>query len=119
MKKVVELDYVIEAHNSLVHDKRCLGGIKDKNLLISAVNGQYWYEYGVEQIIHVAYSICANHVFFDGNKRTAFLTLKLLEIKLGYVCDWNNIAHTVLELATNGLEKEKFSSYIKEAILLP
>ena len=112
----VNFNYVIEVHENLVQDKHCIAGIRDENLLISAIEGQYWYEVGVEQIIHVAYSICANHVFTDGNKRTAFLTLKLLETQLGYICDWENIAYVVLDLATYSTEKLEFHKKIKNLI---
>ena len=92
----VKFNYVMEVHKNLVRDNRCIAGI--------------------EQIIHVAYSICANHVFTNGNKRTSFLTLKLLETKLGYVCDWESIAHIVLDLATDSTEKHEFHERIRNNI---
>lgn len=116
MSHTVKFNYVMEVHENLVRDKHCIAGIRDENLLISAIDGQYWYEAGIEQIIHVAYSICANHVFADGNKRTAFLTLKLLETKLGYVCDWESIAHVVLDLATYSTEKNVFHEQVRKYI---
>ena len=116
MQQTVDFDYVMEVHEQLVQGKHCLAGIRDENLLISAIDGQYWYEYGIEQVIHVAYSICANHVFTDGNKRTCFLTLKSLETDLGYVCDWECIAQIVLDLATYSTEKQLFHQQIRQCI---
>lgn len=118
MNGTVKLSYVLSVHNSLVRDNHCMDGIKDENLLQSAIDGQYWYEPGIDQIIHVAYSICANHVFADGNKRTAFLTLKLLETDLGHICDWTAIAYIVLDLATNSISKHDFHDKIVSAILI-
>lgn len=115
-KFTVDFNYVIEVHENLVRDKHCIAGIRDHNLLLSAIDGQYWYKPGVEQIIHVAYSICANHVFTDGNKRTSFLTLKLLETQLGHICDWESIAYVVLDLATHSTEKQIFQEKIKSFI---
>lgn len=117
IESTVPFHYVVEVHENLVKDKHCIAGIRDENLLISAIDGQYWYEAGIEQIIHVAYSICANHVFADGNKRTCFLTLKLLEIKLGYICDWECIAQIVLDLATYSTEKNIFHENIRNCII--
>lgn len=117
MNSTVKLSYVLSVHNNLVRDNYCIAGVKDENLLQSAIDGQYWYEQGIDQIIHVAYSICANHVFTDGNKRTAFLTLKLLETDLGHICDWSAIAYIVLELATNSISKSDFHDKIVSAIL--
>ena len=118
MSHTVNLAYVLSAHENLVRNKHCLAGIKDENLLYSAIEGQYWYEPGADQIIHVSYSICANHVFLDGNKRTSFLTLKLLETDLGYICDWMSIAYTILDLAANSISKENFYNRILSAILI-
>lgn len=112
----VNFNYVLEVHENLVRDKHCIAGIRDSNLLMSAIEGQYWYTPGIEQVIHVAYSICANHVFTDGNKRTAFITLKLLETQLGYVCDWEIIAYIILELATTSTEKQVFHQQIRKQI---
>lgn len=117
MLYTVDFAYVIEVHENLVQGKYCIAGIRDENLLISAIDGQYWYEAGIEQIIHVAYSICANHVFADGNKRTCFLTLKLLETELGYICDWECIAQIVLDLATYSTEKNIFHENIRNCII--
>jgi prophage maintenance system killer protein len=93
-----------------------MDGIRDINLLHSAIDGQYWYQPGVDQIIHVAYSVCANHVFLDGNKRTAFLILKLIEIDLGYICDWELIANAILDLATISISRDQFYQQVKRAI---
>ncbi|MFR6291735.1 MAG: Fic family protein [Peptococcaceae bacterium] len=117
MNQTVSFTYVLNVHQNLVHDYHCMPGIKDENLLHSAIDGQYWYEPGVDQIIHVAYSICANHVFSDGNKRTTFLVLKLLENDFNYICDWSQIAHIVLDLATNSISREQFHDAIVKAIL--
>lgn len=117
MKQTVAFNYVLTVHQNLVDDHHCMAGIKDENLLHSAINGQYWYEPGIDQIIHVAYSICANHVFSDGNKRTAFLVLKLLEIDLNYICDWSQIASIILDLAANGISREQFHDAIIQSIL--
>lgn len=118
MNTVVSIDYIHSIHSSLEYDKRCMKGIRDLNLLQSAIEGQQWFPDPVDQIIHVAYSICANHVYNDGNKRTAFLTLKLLETKLNYICYWPEIAEIILELAINSTQKDIFVQNIKDNILI-
>lgn len=40
----VKFNYVMEVHKNLVRDNRCIAGIRDENLLISAIEGQYWYD---------------------------------------------------------------------------
>ena len=39
-----KFNYVMEVHKNLVRDNRCIAGIRDENLLISAIEGQYWYD---------------------------------------------------------------------------
>ena len=34
----VKFNYVMEVHENLVRDKHCIAGIRDENLLISAIN---------------------------------------------------------------------------------
>lgn len=55
MKGTVKLAYVLSVHDNLVRDHHCMAGIKDANLLHSAIDGQYWYNPGVDQIVHVTY----------------------------------------------------------------
>lgn len=114
---IVTIDYITEIHAQLVENHQCFHGVRDENLLISAIDGQNWHDDPIDQIIHVAYSVCANHVYNDGNKRTSFLVLKLLEMKLNLVCDWSNIAQIVLDLATHTMSKIDFENKIKENIL--
>lgn len=49
MKQTVAFNYVLTVHQNLVDDHHCMAGIKDENLLHSAINGQYWYEPGIDQ----------------------------------------------------------------------
>lgn len=69
-----------------------LSGIKDYNLLASAVSrqsvslgGKYKYETKIEKAATVFYGLVKNHAFHDGNKRTALLSLLYFLYKTGYV----------------------------------
>lgn len=112
---MITLDYLLSVHSYLENNGYCASGIRDKNLLYSAIGGQDWYDHEINKIIHVAYSICANHIFIDGNKRTAFLICSQLEA-LGYVFDSLEIASHILELATNSTDKAIFVERIKSCI---
>lgn len=114
---VINIDYLLAAHKALEDSRKCLAGIRDHNLLMSAIEGQRWYADPIDQIIHIAYSICAGHVFNDGNKRTTFLILRLLEQRLGFICDLDGMATAILDLATNSISKEAFTQQIKACII--
>lgn len=107
---------VIELHNRLVELKLCMGGLRDNNLLISAINGQNWYNDILSQYIHVAYSINAGHVFSDGNKRTTYLVLKELN-KFRYFFNDDKLSDEILNLAKGNMSKEEFYKRVIRTLL--
>ena len=103
---MIDLQTVIHLHGMLEKPGMCLPGIRDENLLYSAINGQHWYETDVDQLLHVSYSICANHVFNDGNKRTAYLVLHPILNHSNSTAFY--LAQLILELAMHTFSKEIF-----------
>ena len=103
---ILTLDEVIEIHERLITATGGSKGIRDINLLESAIMGCYQsfgekelYPTIVEKAARMAYAICKNHPFVDGNKRTAvtsmFVILRMNNISLSY---------TQRELIVLGLE---------------
>jgi death-on-curing protein len=82
----VTIEDLIEAHaHALEHGG--LAGIRDSNLLASAIGRPY---VGYNRSIHakaaaLVQSLATNHGFVDGNKRTAFLIADLFLNRSGYV----------------------------------
>jgi death-on-curing protein len=87
------LDQVLGLHDDQIHFFGGSGGIRDLGLLASAIgnaeatfDGQFLHETIFEMAAAYLYSICRNHPFIDGNKRTAadaaltFLDLNGIEI---------------------------------------
>lgn len=107
---------VMYLHQRLVSLGLCVNGVRDTNLLISAVNGQGWYRDVFSQYVHVAYSINAGHVFADGNKRTCFLVLKELN-KYRYYFDDRLLADAILNLAKGGVSRQEFFNSVKRLLL--
>lgn len=78
MPKWISLDEVIYAHEEAIKQFGGLGGVRDINLLESALaRPQMFHTYsnaGLHELAATyAESIAKNHPFIDGNKRTAFL----------------------------------------------
>lgn len=113
---MITLEYLLSVHKRLENEGYCASGVRDKNLLHSAIGGQDWYDDEIDKVLHVAYSVCANHVFIDGNKRTTFMILKYLENPLNYTLNTKEITDHILELATYSTDKTIFVGRIKSCI---
>ena len=86
---------VAELHEKLITATGGSAGTRDAGLLESAVLGCYQtfggedlYPSAVEKAARMAFAICKNHPFIDGNKRTAvasmFVVLRMNGIRLSY-----------------------------------
>ena len=67
---------IIELHSDLIQDFGGIDGIRDENLLESAIEtpfqtfgGQDLYSTFIEKAARLCYGIIKNHPFLDGNKR--------------------------------------------------
>ena len=98
-------DEIIELHEKLVERTGGSRGLRDRNLLESAIysaqaifDNEEAYPTLEEKAARLCYSITNNHAFVDGNKRigvfTMLMTLKLNSVKVSY---------TQTELITLGL----------------
>ena len=76
---------VIEIHDRLIYETDGSPGLRDMGLLESAVLGCYQsydtidlYPTVIEKSARMAYAICKNHPFIDGNKRSAVVAMLVL-----------------------------------------
>ena len=79
---VLTINEVTELHEKLITATGGAYGIRDIGLLESAVLGCYQsfggedlYPSVVEKAARMAFAICSNHPFIDGNKRSAITAL--------------------------------------------
>ncbi|MFI3206995.1 MAG: type II toxin-antitoxin system death-on-curing family toxin [Clostridia bacterium] len=102
---LLTINEIIQIHSKLIAKTGGLDGVRDENLLISAVesaNNSFGdveqYPSVEEKSARLCYAITSNHAFVDGNKRigvmTMLMTLNLNNIKISY---------TQLELISIGL----------------
>lgn len=89
------VEEIIMLHEKLVAETGGSSGLRDYGLLESAVLGCYQsfggqdvYPIVIEKAAGLAYAICNNHAFIDGNKRVAvtamLVFLRMNDIKLNY-----------------------------------
>ena len=83
-----ESEQIIKLHNSLISKTGGMDGVRDKNLLDSAIkspfqtfDGKELYPDLYDKASQLCYSLIENHPFADGNKRIGVhLTLLFLKI---------------------------------------
>lgn len=100
-----DLEQVVKLHSSLIAKTGGMDGIRDENLLDSALNslfqtfdGNELYPDIFDKASQLCYSLVENHPFADGNKRIG-VHLTLLFLKL----NGENIEYTQSELIDFGL----------------
>jgi death-on-curing protein len=98
-------EQVVKIHSSLIAKTGGMDGIRDKNLLDSALKspfqtfgGRELYPDIFDKASQLCYSLVENHPFADGNKRIG-VHLTLLFLKLNNV----NISYSQAELIDFGL----------------
>jgi death-on-curing protein len=76
----LNLDEMLKIHTDQVRRYGGTGGVRDQNLLNSALaqpeasfGGRWLHEDLFEMAAAYTFHLCQNHPFFDGNKRTAFV----------------------------------------------
>jgi len=96
--KRLSVPHIVQLHSMLLSQTGGLEGIRDENLLESAVNapfqtfgGKYIYKTIEAKAARLGFSLIKNHPFVDGNKRIGILVmitfLELNSISLTYTED--------------------------------
>jgi len=117
------LDEVIEIHRDQISRSGGMPGIRDLDLLKSAVatpaaglGGDYLhadiYEMAAEYLFHIV----RNHPFFDGNKRTGIVcALVFLILNHGELqADENSLEQLVLGVAEGKFDKPAIARFFRE-----
>jgi death-on-curing protein len=80
--KRLSIPQIVMMHRALIREIGGMDGIRDENLLDSAVNapfqtfgGEYLYKTMEAKAARLGYSLIKNHPFVDANKRTGMLAM--------------------------------------------
>lgn len=122
MIEYLTVEEVISMHDTFLQAFGGLSGIRDINLLMSAIEipksqmfGQDLYPSMYDKAAAYLYHIVCNHPFNDGNKRTGFgsalLFLKANSIPINF--DKKKYENLVIEVAKGKLTKEKISHFLE------
>lgn len=122
MTKFLTFSQVIEIHDAFLKDHGGLPGIRDKGLLISAVEmprasmfGEHLHKTIYDKASAYLFHIVQNHPFNDGNKRTGALTtilfLEANNVKI--VFSDSEYEELVVKVAQGQKSKEDIAYFLK------
>lgn len=116
-------EVVLTIHTDLVHHYGGETGVRDKNLLDSAlaqpkmtVGGKYLHKTIFDKAAAYGFRVCMNHPFVDGNKRTAFVLMDVFLQKNGWEINATEeeTYSMMMLLASGATNKAQLSAWLKE-----
>jgi death on curing protein len=123
MTKFFTVEQVIEIHDAFLEDHGGLPGIRDKGLLISAIEmprasmfGEYLHKTIYDKAAAYLFHIVQNHPFNDGNKRTGALAtiLFLEENGIEIVFSDKDYEEFVVNVAQGQKNKEEIAYFLRQ-----
>ncbi|MCG3158997.1 MAG: hypothetical protein DKINENOH_05645 [bacterium] len=124
--KFINIFQVLELHRQLLDEFGGIAGVRDFGALESALaqpemtfGGEDLYPTLIEKASALAYSLCKNHPFIDGNKRVAhgameiFLVLNGFEIKATI----DEQEKLFLDLAGSRLTREGLVNWLRQRVV--
>ena len=123
---MITFELVVGIHQILIKRYGGPSGIRDEAALHSAVNrlyqtfdGEELYETSVEKAAALIESLIKNHPFIDGNKRTGYVTMRILLKK-----DQKDVKATeeekyefVIKIAAGESEFDEIKQWIEEKLI--
>ena len=124
---ILTIEEIITLHSKLITATGGSEGLRDKGLLESAVLNCYQsfanevlYPSIIEKAARLAFGICSNHPFIDGNKRTAItvmlVVLRLNDITLSFTQD--ELIVLGLGLAEGSIDYESVVNWIQAHLFI-
>lgn len=114
---------VLTIHADLLHRYGGLPGLRDRNLLESALaqprvtfQRKYVHKTIFDKAAAYGYHVSKNHPFIDGNKRVAFVLMDIFLQKNGWeiVADEEGAYAMMMVLASGKLTKIQLASWLKD-----
>lgn len=114
---------IYELHIQLENTFILSPGIRDKNLLASAVNtpfqtfmGNDLYPSIYDKAAQLCYGIANNHPFTDGNKRTALHSMYVYLIVNGYdiIATQQEVENLIINIAAGRMHTTELSKWLQE-----
>ncbi|WP_295150719.1 type II toxin-antitoxin system death-on-curing family toxin [uncultured Peptoniphilus sp.] len=120
------IEFVIRLHEMLIEKSGGSKGVRDMNLLESALysplqtfGDQELYPDDLDKIVNISYALINNHSFIDGNKRIGTLVLYMLLRENEYELEWTDeeIIEIGLKVASGDMDKKELKKFIEERLV--
>lgn len=117
------LQDIYELHAQLENTFVLTPGVRDRNLLASAVNtpfqtfmGNDLYPSIYDKAAQLCYGIANNHPFTDGNKRTALHSMYVYLIVNGYdiIATQQDVENTIINIAAGNMTNIELAEWLRE-----
>ena len=114
---------IYELHKQLENAFVLSSGIRDENLLISAVNspfqtfmGNDLYPSIFDKAAQLCYGIANNHPFTDGNKRTALHSMYVYLIINGFdiIATQQEVEDLIIDVAAGNMTNTELAEWLRE-----
>lgn len=121
----LSVEVVSEIHTEAIKKFGGLGGVRDENLLVSAVltpqssfGGKSPYADIVDVAAAYLFYICGNHPFLDGNKRTAMMAaIVFLRLNgIDTLPDSERWEQLMLEVAASKLDRDATTQRLRKLV---
>jgi death-on-curing protein len=120
----VQIEVIKAIHTRQINEHGGIHGIRDTSLLQSAMDApKNSFHYGAESIIAMAakyaYSLASNHPFADGNKRTAYICMRLFLKLNGYdiSADGKEKIHLMTSIASGTMSVEAITAWLNDHLI--
>ncbi|TAK58533.1 MAG: type II toxin-antitoxin system death-on-curing family toxin [Bacteroidetes bacterium] len=116
-------EIVLPIHTDLVKRYGGQSGVRDKNLLLSAlaqpgmtIGGKYLHKNIFEKAAAYGFHVCRNHPFIDGNKRIAFVLMDVFLQMNGWLltASEEEAFSVMIALASGKCTKAELARWLKE-----
>ena len=117
----LSLEEIFEIHTDQIKRYGGKMGIRDQNLLLSAIaqppaqfNGEYLHQSLHDKAAAYLFHICQNHPFIDGNKRVALVSLLVFLDLNGESIDYieEDLENLTLKVAGGKMRKEGITKFL-------
>jgi death-on-curing protein len=121
--RFIPQDLVVSIHSDLIQRYGGRTGIRDRNLLDSAlaqpkvtVGGRHAHKSLFDKAAAYGFHLSRNHPFVDGNKRVALVLMDIFLQKNGWeiTAEEEEAYSMMMDLASGKLSKAQLSAWLKE-----
>ncbi|MCL4709593.1 type II toxin-antitoxin system death-on-curing family toxin [bacterium] len=124
--KFLNIFQILELHRRLLDEFGGISGVRDFGALESALaqpemtfGGEDLYPTLIDKASVLAYSLCMNHPFIDGNKRVAHGAMEIFLVLNGFEIDAavHEQEGLFLDLASGKLKREDLADWLQRRIV--